>query len=260
MRIAVKSRGPARTGGLRRILRHIRPTGSRPHRCEPARRRRTDSAAQTALRTWDPGPDCSGPLRCASAAPLSVRGTLDRPHRTPPEFHAPPASFPRFSALRERRGRRSRYLYPRFCAPAPIFSGPALRASAAPAPASLRTGILCVSAPEPPPLRNYRLNRGFCGPDCRIRNPGIPGTSAAPAQPPEGRSAVPTEPPADAAAASGQGAQTDDASCAAERNSASAGTDRRRCRIGRPPVPQGAKRALGRSIARPSPNGRGRPK
>lgn len=117
MRIAVKSRGPARTGGLRRILRHIRPTGSRPHRCEPARRRRTDSAAQTALRTWDPGPDCSGPLRCASAAPMSVRGAHDRPHRTPPAFHAPPASFPRFSALRERRPRRSRYLYPCFCAP-----------------------------------------------------------------------------------------------------------------------------------------------
>ena len=189
---------------------------------------------------------------------MSGRGAHDRPHRTPPAFHAPPASFPRFSALRERRGRRSRYLYPCFCAPAPIFSGPALRASAAPAPASLRTGILCVSAPEPPPLRNYRLNRDFCGPDCRIRNPGIPGTSAA--QPPEGRSAVPTEPPADAAVASGQGTQTDDASCTAERNSASAGTDRRRCRIGRPPVPQGAKRAPGRSIARPSPNGRGRPK
>lgn len=52
---------------------------------------------------------------------MSGRGAHDRPHRTPPAFHAPPASFPRFSALRERRGRRSRYLYPCFCAPAPIF-------------------------------------------------------------------------------------------------------------------------------------------
>lgn len=71
MRIAVKSRGPARTGGLRRILRHIRPTGSRPHRCEPARRRRTDSAAQTALRTGLP--DRTAPDRSAARPPPRCR-------------------------------------------------------------------------------------------------------------------------------------------------------------------------------------------
>ena len=194
---------------------------------------------------------------------MSGRGAHDRPHRTPPAFHAPPASFPRFSALRERRGRRSRYLYPCFCAPAPIFSGPALRASAAPAPASLRTGILCVSAPEPPPLRNYRLNRDFCGPDCRPRTDlfrtgpaSFCGPGAAARRPERG---------ADRAA--GRRSGRFGAGYANRRRLVHSGTELRFGRNGpapmsnrRPPVPQGAKRALGRSIARPSPNGRGRPK